>query len=95
MKNILQNIKDLYLSETKKEFVPGKTYISYAGRVYDEKEIIALVDSSLDFWLTAGRFAKQFEEEFAEFLGVKHCLLTNSGSSANSAVIMFHLGRWI
>jgi CDP-6-deoxy-D-xylo-4-hexulose-3-dehydrase len=64
-------------------FIPGKTKINYAGRVYDEKELISLVDSALDFWLTAGRFAKQFEKEFADFLGVKHCLLTNSGSSAN------------
>ena len=65
-----------------KPFVPGETYIPYSGRVYDEKEIISLVDSALDFWLTAGRFAKQFETEFAKFLGVKYCLLTNSGSSA-------------
>lgn len=64
-------------------FIPGKTYIRYAGRVYDAEEMNAIVDSALDFWLTAGRFAKQFEEEFARFLGVKHCILTNSGSSAN------------
>jgi CDP-6-deoxy-D-xylo-4-hexulose-3-dehydrase len=70
-----------------KPFVPSGTYIPYAGRVYDAEEIKALVDSSLDFWLTAGRFAKQFEEELAEFFGVKHCLLTNSGSSANLLAI--------
>jgi len=70
-----------------KPFVPGKTYIQYAGRVYNEKEMISLVDSALDFWLTAGRFAKQFEEEFAKFLGAKHCILTNSGSSANLLAI--------
>ncbi len=64
-------------------FAPGQTYIRYAGRVFDAAEIKALVDSSLDFWLTTGRFARQFEEEFSRFLGVKHCLLTNSGSSAN------------
>jgi CDP-6-deoxy-D-xylo-4-hexulose-3-dehydrase len=69
------------------DFIPGKTYISYAGRVYDEKEMISLVDASLDFWLTAGRYAKQFEEELAKFLGVKYCLLTNSGSSANLLAI--------
>ncbi|MCK4423140.1 MAG: lipopolysaccharide biosynthesis protein RfbH [Candidatus Omnitrophica bacterium] len=67
----------------KAKFIPGKTGINYAGRVYDEKEMINLVDASLDFWLTAGRFAQQFEKEFAEFLGVKYCMLTNSGSSAN------------
>jgi len=68
-------------------FIPGETYIRYAGRVYDAEEMKALVDSALDFWLTAGRFAKQFEEEFAKFLGVKHCILTNSGSSANLLAI--------
>lgn len=65
-----------------KEFAPGDR-ISYAGRVFDEREISALVDSSLDFWLTTGRYAERFETEFAEFLGVQHCSLTNSGSSAN------------
>jgi len=68
-------------------FIPGETYIRYAGRVYDAEEMKALVDSSLDFWLTAGRFAKHFEEEFSSFLRVKHCLLTNSGSSANLLAI--------
>ena len=82
---IFQKVKELYLLRKKEEndFVPGESYIPYAGRIYDEKEIISLVDSALDFWLTAGRYAKQFETDFAEFLGVKHCLLTNSGSSAN------------
>ena len=82
---IFQKVKELYLLRKKEEndFIPGESYIPYAGRIYDEKEIISLVDSALDFWLTAGRYAKQFETDFAEFLGVKHCLLTNSGSSAN------------
>ena len=69
------------------EFIPGQTYIRYAGRVFDAAEIKALVDSSLDFWLTTGRFARQFEGEFCAWLGVKHCLLTNSGSSANLLAI--------
>jgi len=69
------------------DFIPGKSYISYAGRVYDAEEMKTLVDSSLDFWLTTGRFARQFEDEFAHFLGAKHCLLTNSGSSANLLAI--------
>jgi len=68
-------------------FVPGDR-ISYAGRVFDEKEIINLVDASLDFWLTAGRYAGEFEKEFAKFLGVKYCSLTNSGSSANLLAFM-------
>ena len=57
--------------------------ISYAGRVYDEKEMLSLTDAMLDFWLTTGRFASEFEKEFAEFLGVKYAHLVNSGSSAN------------
>ena len=65
------------------EFVEGKTNVRYGGRVYDAEEMKSLVDASLDFWLTSGRFAKQFEKEFAKFLGTKHCMLTNSGSSAN------------
>ncbi|NJD76982.1 MAG: lipopolysaccharide biosynthesis protein RfbH [Candidatus Methanoperedens sp.] len=83
-KEIFSKVKEYFLlAHRQKQFIPGKSKVNYAGRVYDEKELISLVDSALDFWLTAGRFARQFEKEFAEFLGVKHCLLTNSGSSAN------------
>lgn len=67
----------------KQIFIPGKTYIPYAGRVYDHKDMQSLTDATLDFFLTAGRFASQFETQFAKMLGRKHCLLTNSGSSAN------------
>lgn len=70
-----------------KNFKPGDR-ISYGGRVFDEQEIINLIDSSLDFWLTTGKYAEQFEKEFAEFLGAKHCSLTNSGSSANLLAFM-------
>ena len=66
-----------------KEFIPGKTRVNYAGRVFDEKEIVNAVDASLDFWLTEGRFSEQFAEKIADFLGIEHVLLTNSGSSAN------------
>ena len=87
-KEIFNLVAEYYAEKRKlKPFIPGETYIKYAGRVYDEKEMISLVDSALDFWLTAGRFAKQFEEKFAKFLGVKHCILTNSGSSANLLAI--------
>ena len=87
-KEIFNLVTRYYIEKHKaKVVVPGETYIPYAGRVYDEKEIISLVDSSLDFWLTAGRFAKQFECDFAKFLGVKYCVLTNSGSSANLLAI--------
>ncbi len=67
----------------KKEFCPGKSFVNYGGRYFDEKEIVNLVDSSLDFWLTAGPWAHKFETRLAEWLGVKYCVLTNSGSSAN------------
>jgi len=88
MKEIFDKVKELYISRSSQEkFIPGKTRINYAGRVYDEKEMISLVDASLDFWLTSGRFARQFEKNLAEFLGVKYCLLTNSGSSANLLAI--------
>jgi len=65
------------------EFVPGETWVRYAGRCFDADELQCLVDASLDFWLTTGRYAAQFEREFAEFLGVRHAILCNSGSSAN------------
>lgn len=68
--------------ETKKAFEPGDR-ISYASRVFDEKEMCSLVDAALDFWLTTGRFSDRFEKEFAEWLGVKYAHLVNSGSSAN------------
>ncbi len=64
-------------------FVPGQTALRYAGRVFDHHEVENLVDSSLDFWLTAGRYAEQFEKLFAKRFGLRHCLLVNSGSSAN------------
>ncbi|MFZ5882014.1 MAG: lipopolysaccharide biosynthesis protein RfbH [Chloroflexota bacterium] len=65
------------------DFVAGKTPVPVAGRVFDTADIQSLVDSSLDFWLTTGRFAAQFEKEFAAFFGLRHAILVNSGSSAN------------
>ena len=81
---ILQLIKQYYNENfaQKKEYQDGDR-IAYGGRKFDEEEMVNLVDSALDFWLTTGRFSQQFEKEFAEFMGIKHCLLTNSGSSAN------------
>lgn len=64
-------------------FVPGETVIPPSGKVFDERELVSLVDSSLDFWLTAGRYAADFERKFAKWLGLPHAALTNSGSSAN------------
>lgn len=71
----------------KKEFMQGDR-ISYASRVYDRKEMINLVDSSLEFWLTAGRYTEEFEKKFAEYLGIRFCSLVNSGSSANLIAFM-------
>jgi CDP-6-deoxy-D-xylo-4-hexulose-3-dehydrase len=64
-------------------FVPGQTRVHYASRVYDERELIAAVDACLDFWLTAGPCAAAFERRLAEYVGVDHALVVNSGSSAN------------
>lgn len=80
---IFEKVKELYALKNPDTFIPETSHIPYAGRVYDEKELISLVDASLDFWLTTGRYATQFEKDLAAFLGVKYCLLTNSGSSAN------------
>ncbi|MCK4446334.1 MAG: lipopolysaccharide biosynthesis protein RfbH [Candidatus Marinimicrobia bacterium] len=68
-------------------FIPGKSKVNYAGRVFDENELINLVNSSLDFWLTAGRFTEEFEMKLAEYLNVSDTILTNSGSSANLIAI--------
>jgi CDP-6-deoxy-D-xylo-4-hexulose-3-dehydrase len=65
------------------EFIPGTTAVPVAGRVFDAEEMRHLVDASLDFWLTTGRFAEKFEKEFAAFFGRRYSILVNSGSSAN------------
>ena len=65
------------------DFIPGETPVPVAGRVFDADELMHLVDASLDFWLTNGRYATRFEHEFARFIGVRHAVLCNSGSSAN------------
>ena len=71
----------------KKEFKEGDR-IPYASRVYDKDEMVNLVDSSLEFWLTSGRYTEQFEKKLAEYLGVRFCSLVNSGSSANLNAFM-------
>jgi CDP-6-deoxy-D-xylo-4-hexulose-3-dehydrase len=70
-------------SKAKKEFVSGQTPVHYAGRIYDEREMQAAVEASLDFWLTEGPFVAQFESSLAKMVGTKYALLVNSGSSAN------------
>jgi CDP-4-dehydro-6-deoxyglucose reductase, E1 len=88
-KEILEKVKEYYQhSFNEAPFIPEKSRVNYGGRIFDEKELLNLVDSSLEFWLTTGRYAAQFEKEFASFLGVKHALLVNSGSSANLLAFM-------
>lgn len=65
------------------EFQPGETDIPFAGRVFDQREVVNLVDSALEFWLTTGPWAEKFEKRFARLFGLRHALLVNSGSSAN------------
>jgi CDP-6-deoxy-D-xylo-4-hexulose-3-dehydrase len=81
------------VAEYYKEYKKPKKYkegdrIPYASRVFDEKEMCALVDSALEFWLTSGRYTKEFEKNFAKLLDVKYCSLVNSGSSANLLAFM-------
>lgn len=83
-KEILEKTKEYYKARfTQLQFEKGKAKVNYAGRVFDENEIINAVDSSLDFWLTEGRYSEEFADKIAEFLGIENVLLTNSGSSAN------------
>ena len=75
--------KDYYENEfPNNNFKPGDV-IPYSGKIFDHSELINLVDSSLDFWLTAGRYADEFEKRFSNYMGHKYCLLVYSGSSAN------------
>ncbi len=86
---ILALVKD-YCNEfhnQQKDFHEGDR-INYASRVYDAEEMVNLVDSALEFWLTAGRYANEFEKNFAAYLDVKYCSLVNSGSSANLIAFM-------
>lgn len=82
-----RHFNTVHLPKQKKPFQEGDR-LSYAGRVFDEKEVLNLVDASLEFWLTTGRYSDQFEERFAKFLGVRKALLVNSGSSANLVAFM-------
>ncbi len=84
---ILELVKEYYKeNHQKKEYEPGDR-INYAGRVYDEEELCNLVDSALEFWLTAGKYTKEFEAGLAKYQGVPFCSLVNSGSSANLLAI--------
>ena len=84
-KKILELTKDYYFKKfhNSRDFTPGKDFVKYAGRVFNEEELLNLVDSSLDFWLTAGKYSEDFEYEFSDLFGVSDAILVNSGSSAN------------
>jgi CDP-6-deoxy-D-xylo-4-hexulose-3-dehydrase len=86
---IFDLVKKYYNVRFKKseKFNPGETKINYAGRMFDENELISLIDSSLEFWLTEGNFTQQFESALANFIGTKYCTVANSGSSANLLAI--------
>ena len=85
---ILQKVREYAIVEhSPSAFVPYKTKIRYAGRVFDDRELVALVSSALDFWLTLGPYGAQFESKMREFYGSRDFVLTNSGSSANLAAI--------
>jgi CDP-6-deoxy-D-xylo-4-hexulose-3-dehydrase len=81
---ILENVGKYYAAAfPEREFIPGETPVPISGKVFDAVEIQFLVDAGLDFWLTTGRYAAQFESEFARVFGLRYAMLTNSGSSAN------------
>jgi len=83
-KQIFKLIKEAFKKQKRqKGFCQGETLIPYGGRIYDQDEVIKLVDASLDFWLTGGRFTQEFEKKLAKYIGCRYCLLVNSGSSAN------------
>jgi len=85
-KEIFAKVAEYYRlvhDKSKEDFIPGKTRIPYAGRVFDQQELIQLTDAALEFWLTEGRFTNEFENKLAQKLGVRFSLLVNSGSSAN------------
>lgn len=88
-KVILESVADYYEQFHKRinNYIEGQS-IPYASRVYNQEEMMNLVDSALEFWLTSGRFTEQFEKEFAQYLNVKYCSLVNSGSSANLNAFM-------
>lgn len=95
---ILELVQEYYnVEHNQQPFTPGETEVPVSGRVFDAAEMVNLVDSSLEFWLTTGRYAEQFEHEFARWMGVRHAILCNSGSSANllalSALTSPRLGK--
>jgi len=89
LRNDAKAIAGIYyrIFHSPKPFIPGKSKIQYAGRYFDREELGNLTDATLDFWLTSGRFEKEFAEKLSDFLGIKYAITTNSGSSANLLAI--------
>ena len=87
-KEVLKSVARYYeVAHADRTFVRGKTRVQYAGRVYDEKEMVGMVDAVLDFWLTAGPRTQEFEHVLAEFIGTREVIPVNSGSSANLVAV--------
>lgn len=85
---ILERTREYFAAAyEERDFQPGVDNVPVSGRVFDERELVNLVDSALDFWLTAGRFSEQFEHRFARWFGMRECILVNSGSSANLVAV--------
>lgn len=80
---VIEASKAFFREQVVKEIKPGQDYIPVSGKVLEEDDLTNLIESCLDLWLTTGRFAKDFEKQFATFMEQKYCLLVNSGSSAN------------
>ncbi|MDB5158568.1 MAG: lipopolysaccharide biosynthesis protein RfbH [Mucilaginibacter sp.] len=78
-----KNLREIAKQKTTQIIIPGTNYIPVTGKVLDEDDVLSGIDATLDAWLTAGRFANQFEHEFDQYSGVPKALLINSGSSAN------------
>ena len=89
IRNAIRELTTEYYQEAyaEKSFTPGESAVPVSGRVFDDRDMFAVVDSGLDFWLTAGRFADLFEFKFAKFVGVRDARLVNSGSSANLVAV--------
>src|SRR5271154_5385916 len=81
---ILEQVREYFRARhAPRPFLPGETPVPYAGRVFDDAELVAAVDATLDFWLTLGTHGAAFERELADYVGRRHALFVNSGSSAN------------
>lgn len=81
-------VREYYTKFHQKEVFAEGDRVPYSGRIYDSEEMVNLVDAALEFWLTSGHYVQEFESGLADFLGVKHCSLVNSGSSANLCAFM-------